>query len=150
MFHRCSRSSILRTSSILGVSSTFRTASTGSMSSTEGLNTASTGSMSSTEGLNTASTGSMSSKSTASAGVSPESNPKYLGAWSIEYPQYSTPKYCEYSQSIYSRNTACTLSTPVAPHESNLLQRALVGPSVKVFFRKTRRNCRIVAETVEV
>ena len=60
-------------------SSTFRTASTGSMSSTEGLNTASTGSMSSTEGLNTASAGSMSSKSTASTGVSAASNPEILG-----------------------------------------------------------------------
>ena len=70
-----------------------------------------------TEGLNTASTESMSSKITANAGASAESNPKCLGAWSIEYPQDSTPKYCEYLQSIYSRNTACNLSTPVAPHE---------------------------------
>ena len=91
--------SVLRTSSILGVSGTFRTASTGSTSSTEGLNTASTGNMSSTEGHNTASTGSMSSKRAASTGVSAVvSNPEILG--SIEYPQYRTPKYCAYSQYI--------------------------------------------------
>ena len=47
------------------------------MSSTEGLITVSTVSMSNTKGLNTASPGSMSSKSTASAGVSAEPNPKY-------------------------------------------------------------------------
>ena len=77
----------------------------------------------------------MSSKSTASTGVSPVSNPEILE--SIEYPQYRTPKYFEYSQYIYApKILPVLLCTPVAPRESNLLQRALVGPSVKVFCQK--------------
>ena len=76
--HSTDAPSILRTSSILGVSSTSRTASTGSMSGTEGLNT---GSMNSTEGLNTAITGIMISKSSASTGVSAVLNPEILGEY---------------------------------------------------------------------
>ena len=69
------------------------------MSSTEGPNTVSTVSMSSTEGLDTASTGSRSSKSTPSAGVSAESNPKYFGAWECTV---------ESIRSTVPRNTAST------------------------------------------
>ena len=99
--------SILRTSIILGLSSTFRTASTGSMGSTEGLNTASTGSMSSTEGLDTASAGSMRSKGTASTGVSAVSDPEILGVKSIRSTE---PRNTVGARSIYSRNTAGTLT----------------------------------------
>ena len=46
--HRIDAPCVLHTSSVLGVSSTFRTTSTESMSSTRGLNTTNTESMSST------------------------------------------------------------------------------------------------------
>ena len=55
--------------------------------------------------------------------------------WYIDSIRSTEPRNT--TRSIHSRNTAGTLNTPVAPHESNLLQRALVGPSVNVFSQKT-------------
>ena len=108
------------------------------MSNTEGLNTASTVSTSSTEGLNTASTGSMSSKSSASAGVSAQSNTKYLGAWSIELIRSTVPRNTASSRRLYTPEILpVLLSTPVSPNGSKFLHRALAGPSVNVFCQKT-------------
>ena len=59
-----------------------------------GVNTASTGSMSITEGPNTASTGVMSSTEPRVRQHPQYRTPKYLESWQ---PQYNTPKYCEYS-----------------------------------------------------
>ena len=113
----------LRTSSILRVSSTFCSASTGSMSTTEGLNIARAGSMSNTERLSTASTGSMGSKSAASTGVSAVSNPEILGVYRVSAVQ--NPEILR----VLAVYIAGTLSTPVAPHEGNLLQRCLLYTS---------------------
>ena len=71
----------------------------------------------------------MRSKSTASTGVSAVSNPEYLEyrVSAVQNPEILrvlevyTPENSKYS---------------VAPHEINFLERALVGPSGKVFCQK--------------
>ncbi|CAN0465109.1 unnamed protein product, partial [Laminaria digitata] len=68
----------------------------------------------------------------------------------IESIRSTEPRNTAITRCLYSRNTAGTLKYSIAPHESNLLQRALVGPSVNVFCQKKGRNCRSGAETVGV